>query len=85
MTTTLDERLAASELSPAERRVARFLVDHGEEAAFLSAVEIGGQLGTSDATVVRTVKRLGYAGYVAWVLPRGWRFTPRCWPRSRPR
>jgi DNA-binding MurR/RpiR family transcriptional regulator len=62
VTTTLAERLAASELSPAERRVARFLADHHEEAAFLSAAEIGGQLGTSDATVVRTVKRLGYAG-----------------------
>src|SRR5436190_415572 len=59
---TMEERLAASELSPAERRVARFLADHREEAAFLSAVEIGGELGTSDATVVRTVKRLGYAG-----------------------
>ena len=58
----MEERLAASELSPAERRVARFLADHREEAAFLSAVEIGGELGTSDATVVRTVKRLGYAG-----------------------
>ena len=62
MTTTLDERLAASELSPAERRVARFFVEHREEAAFLSAVEIGQRLETSDATVVRTAKRLGYPG-----------------------
>jgi DNA-binding MurR/RpiR family transcriptional regulator len=59
---TLDERLAAAELSPAERRVAGFLVEHREEAAFLSAAEIGQQLGTSDATVVRAVKSLGYGG-----------------------
>jgi len=62
VSTTIDERVVASELSPAERRVGRFLVEHREEAAFLSAAEIGQQLGTSDATVVRTVKRLGYAG-----------------------
>jgi len=59
---TLPERVAAAHLSPAERRVGRFLVEHREEAAFLSAAEIGQQLGTSDATVVRTVKSLGYAG-----------------------
>lgn len=59
---TLRERAAAATLAPAERRVARFLVEHAEEAAFLSAVELGGRLGTSDATVVRAVKSLGYSG-----------------------
>jgi DNA-binding MurR/RpiR family transcriptional regulator len=59
---TLAERVAAAELAPAERRVAVFFTEHGEEAAFLSAAEIGERLGTSDATVVRTVKALGYAG-----------------------
>lgn len=61
-TLTLRERAAAATLAPAERRVARFLVEHAEEAAFLSAVELGGRLGTSDATVVRAVKSLGYSG-----------------------
>lgn len=60
--TTLSERAAAVPLAPAENRVARFFVEHGEEAAFLSAAEIGERLGTSDATVVRAVKSLGYAG-----------------------
>jgi DNA-binding MurR/RpiR family transcriptional regulator len=60
----LAERVAArlAELSPTERRVASFLVQHPEEAAFISAAEIAGQLGTSDATVVRAVQALGYAG-----------------------
>jgi DNA-binding MurR/RpiR family transcriptional regulator len=61
---TLDERLAAhfDDLSPAEQRVARFLAEHREEVAFISALEIAQQLGTSDATVVRTARSLGYAG-----------------------
>jgi DNA-binding MurR/RpiR family transcriptional regulator len=60
----LAERVAArlTDLSPTERRVASFLVEHPEEAAFISAAELAGQLGTSDATVVRTVQSLGYAG-----------------------
>src|SRR3979411_1059425 len=60
----LAERVAArlTDLSPTERRVASFLVEHAEEAAFVSAAEMAGQLGTSDATVVRTVQSLGYAG-----------------------
>jgi DNA-binding MurR/RpiR family transcriptional regulator len=60
----LVERVAAraDELSPTERRVAAFLVDHQEEAAFISAADIAAQLGTSDATVVRTVQSLGYSG-----------------------
>jgi DNA-binding MurR/RpiR family transcriptional regulator len=49
-------------LSPTEQRVARFFADHREEAGFVSAIEIAHQLGTSDATVVRTAQRLGYAG-----------------------
>jgi DNA-binding MurR/RpiR family transcriptional regulator len=60
----LVERVAArlDELSPTERRVAAFLAEHPEEAAFISAADIAAQLGTSDATVVRTVQSLGYSG-----------------------
>ncbi|HEV3227476.1 MAG TPA: MurR/RpiR family transcriptional regulator [Acidimicrobiales bacterium] len=47
--------------SKAERRVAEYLVRAGPRAAALSAQEIGDATGTSDATVVRTAKTLGYA------------------------
>ncbi len=61
---TLVERIAANvgQLSPAEARVARFLDEHREEVAFLSAAEIAGRLETSDATVVRAAQALGYDG-----------------------
>ncbi|HZT93009.1 MAG TPA: MurR/RpiR family transcriptional regulator [Gaiellaceae bacterium] len=55
-------RATSRELSPKERAVAEFYVEHREEAAFLSAAEIAARLGTSDATVVRAVKALGYSG-----------------------
>jgi DNA-binding MurR/RpiR family transcriptional regulator len=49
-------------LSPTERRIGRYLAEHPEEAAFLSAEQIGEKIGSSDASVVRTVKKLGYTG-----------------------
>jgi DNA-binding MurR/RpiR family transcriptional regulator len=63
----LDERLALhrAALSPGERRVGEYLAASREEAPFLSALEIATRLGTSDATVVRAVKALGYPGLQA--------------------
>jgi len=51
-----------AELSPAERRVAEYLRDHVLEIVFATADEIGAATDTSDATVIRTAKALGYSG-----------------------
>jgi len=59
----IEARLTRSErLAPAERRVAERLIELGPEGALLSAAALAAQLGTSDATVVRTAKALGYRG-----------------------
>ena len=52
----------ADGLAPAELRVAELMVDLGPEATLLSAMALAERLGTSDATVVRTAKALGYSG-----------------------
>jgi DNA-binding MurR/RpiR family transcriptional regulator len=61
---TLEERVASrlAGMSRAERRVAEYLRTHQQDAVFASADEIGAASGTSDATVVRTAKALGYSG-----------------------
>lgn len=61
---TLAERIAAlgEGLSPAERRVATFIGENPEHVLYLSAQRIAKQARTSDATVVRTAKTLGYSG-----------------------
>src|SRR5438552_16628176 len=63
-TDTYAERVAerGDDLAPAERRVAELLVDLGPEATLRPAAALAEQLGTSDATVVRTAKSLGYSG-----------------------
>lgn len=61
---SLQERVAArfESLTATERRVARYLADHQHQAAFASAEELGRAIGTSDASVVRTAKALGFDG-----------------------
>jgi len=55
-------RDAEAQLSPAELRVARYLVSHPEEVVFRSAVQLAQVTETSDATVIRTAKVLGFSG-----------------------
>jgi DNA-binding MurR/RpiR family transcriptional regulator len=53
---------AIHRLSPAEQRVARCLIEQKDAILLGSAVEIATLAGTSDATVVRTVRSLGFNG-----------------------
>ena len=64
---TFDNRLGAclDRLSPAEMRVAEFFRTNREEVLIASAAALAEQIGTSDATVVRTAKALGFAGMEA--------------------
>ena len=63
----LAQRVAAqsADLSTAEARVAKYLAEHPDDVAFASASELGVLTSTSDATVIRTVKALGYPGLPA--------------------
>jgi DNA-binding MurR/RpiR family transcriptional regulator len=49
-------------MSPAELRVSRYFQDNREEVLFASASALAKKAGTSDATVIRTAKALGYSG-----------------------
>ena len=53
---------AAASLSPAARRVARFIVENRALALASSAMDLAARTGTSDATVVRAVQALGFDG-----------------------
>ncbi|WP_232663981.1 MurR/RpiR family transcriptional regulator [Pseudonocardia sp. TRM90224] len=50
------------QLSRSERRVAEYIEAHVEKVIFLSAVELAELTDTSDATVIRTARALGYSG-----------------------
>jgi DNA-binding MurR/RpiR family transcriptional regulator len=63
-TPTFDARVSASlgRLSQAERQVVRFFQDNREEVLVASAAALASKIGTSDATVIRATKALGYSG-----------------------
>jgi DNA-binding MurR/RpiR family transcriptional regulator len=64
MTRDFAQRFAdtAAGLSPAERRVARYFQENREEVLVASAAALAAKAETSDATVVRTAKALGFSG-----------------------
>lgn len=51
-------------LSPAQRRIARFLLDHPEQAVALTAEEVGQRSGASQPSVTRFAAALGFNGYL---------------------
>ena len=71
MATHSDENTTSSTLaarsalisSPIERSVADFLLATGPRAGAMSAREIAQAVGTSDATVIRTSRSLGFDGF----------------------
>lgn len=56
-------RAAYADLSPSFRRLADFLLDEYDEAAFLTGTQLAARLDLDPATVVRFAQRLGYPGY----------------------
>ncbi|MBN8951417.1 MULTISPECIES: MurR/RpiR family transcriptional regulator [unclassified Rhizobium] len=61
---TLNERIDAAlpSMSPAEQKMASFFRSQKQAVLLNSAAEISAKAGTSDATVVRTARSLGFEG-----------------------
>jgi DNA-binding MurR/RpiR family transcriptional regulator len=59
-----EERIAErfGQMSPAEQRVVRYFQDNREEVLIASAAALAAKADTSDATVVRATKALGFSG-----------------------
>ena len=50
-------------LTPSQRRIMQYIMDHYEEAIFLTASQLAQNVGVSEATVVRLAQALGFDGY----------------------
>src|ERR1700749_1004078 len=53
-------------LSPAQRRIAQYLLDHMPDSAFLSSVALARRAGVSQPSVTRFAATLGFSGYPAF-------------------
>lgn len=50
-------------MSKSHRRIAQFIIEHPDVAAYLTATKLGTEAGVSESTVVRFATELGYKGY----------------------
>lgn len=49
--------------SKGQKRIAKFMLEHYDKAAFMTASKLGAAVGVSESTVVRFASELGYEGY----------------------
>lgn len=49
--------------SKGQKQIARYMMEHYDKAAFMTASKLGGLVGVSESTVVRFASELGYDGY----------------------
>ncbi len=59
--TRINERFP--KMSKGHKKIATFITDHYDQAVFMTAAKMGGELGISESTVVRFASGLGYEGY----------------------
>lgn len=52
-----------SHMSKSHRKIAQYVLEHYDEAAFDTAAKIGKRIGASESTVVRFAVAIGYDGY----------------------
>ncbi|MBQ4256199.1 MAG: MurR/RpiR family transcriptional regulator [Oscillospiraceae bacterium] len=57
----IEEKLP--EMSKGQRRIAEFITEHYDKAAFMTASKLGAITGVSESTVVRFAAELGFKGY----------------------
>ncbi|MBQ4129451.1 MAG: MurR/RpiR family transcriptional regulator [Ruminococcus sp.] len=55
--------MCREKFSKGQRRIANFIEEHYDEAAFMTAAKLGEIVGVSESTVVRFATEIGYSGY----------------------
>ncbi|WP_209124110.1 MurR/RpiR family transcriptional regulator [Alkalihalobacillus sp. BA299] len=58
---TIKERF--SSLSPGQKKVAEYLIQHMDQGVLLTAFQVGRKVGVSETTVIRLAYALGFSGY----------------------
>jgi len=57
--------LRYADFSKGQKLIARYITDHYEKAAFMTASKLGATVGVSESTVVRFATEIGFDGYPA--------------------
>ena len=60
----LGKKLA--EMSTAQRKIAKFIMDNPEEVALSTAKQLGARIGVSESSVIRFISMMGYDSYITF-------------------
>lgn len=63
MNTQIDNRIKKAILTETEKRVAEYISKNFVNVCAMSALSLGEKIGTSDTSVIRTARKLGFTGY----------------------
>ena len=63
-------------LSTSHRRIADYILEHPDKAVELSIDKLAAEIGTSESTLVRFVRKIGYSGYQHFRLSLATEITP---------
>ncbi|MDD3231589.1 MAG: MurR/RpiR family transcriptional regulator [Oscillospiraceae bacterium] len=61
LTTRIQENMGS--FSKGQRLIAKYIMEHYDKVAFMTASRLGATVGVSESTVVRFATEIGYAGY----------------------
>lgn len=67
MNSQLSDRIRSKSggFSKGQRMIARYIEEHSDKVAFMTASKLGATVGVSESTVVRFATEIGYSGYPA--------------------
>lgn len=63
MNTQIDNRIKKASLTETEKKVAEYISKNFVSVCAMSALALGEKIGTSDTSVIRTARKLGFTGY----------------------
>lgn len=50
-------------LTGSQKKIGKYVLDHYDQVAFMSAIELAEAVGVSDATIIRFARNIGFSGY----------------------
>lgn len=61
--TNLEEKIFTAKLTKTEKLIANYILENETEVSFMTAADIAAKVGTSDASVIRMARAIGYKGF----------------------
>ncbi len=61
--TSLEEKILTAKLTKTERLIAKYILENESLVGFMTVLDLAKAIGTSDASVIRMARAIGYSGY----------------------